>query len=383
MIIDKDELERNIYLRVSNDIESNRILGANVYVSQNGKVLTNSAYGYKTIDKRTNLSSENIFRLASMTKPIVAFAVLKLIEKGYIDLFDTADIYINGFSGFYIGEMTAEGTVSVKGKAKNDIRILHLLTHTSGLGSGEIWEKQYSRMTAGDKYDLESAVEFYKTTLLAFEPYCGNAYSATAAFDVLARIVEIVSDVSIEEFLKEELFIPLEMTDTTFTPNRSQRERLVDMHDFKNGESIAVDMKGSIFSDYPSTYRCGGAGLVSTVNDYAKFAAMLLNGGMYNGKRVLSEHLVRSMRLPHILEQYDGSNETWGLGVRVIKDGNRLPKGSFGWSGAYGTHFWIDPENGIVAIYLKNSCYDGGSGAVTAANFEKDVMNSMTDGVLK
>ena len=382
MIIIKDKLKRNITSRVQDDIKNNRILGANIYVSQNGDALLNASYGYKTVDKKTDLSKKHIFRLASMTKPVVAFAILKLIEEGQVDLFDAVDTYIDGFNGFYIGEKTENGAVVSKCKAKNSIRILHLLTHTSGLGSGEIWDKQYARMTQADKRDLKSIVEFYKTTLLAFEPYCGNAYSATAAFDVLARIVEIVSGVSIEDFLQKELFNPLEMNDTTFSPTEEQRERLVDMHNLFDGESVAVDMKGCIFENYPSTYHCGGAGLVSTINDYSKFAEMLLNGGTYNGKRVLSENLVRSMRLPHILEQYSLGSETWGLGVRVIKDGNILPKNSFGWSGAYGTHFWVDPDNKIVALYMKNSYYDGGSCAVTAANFEKDVMNSMMVGGL-
>lgn len=372
-------MEKALDKRVTEDIEKNRIAGANVYVSQNGKVLLNKSYGYKTVDKKERLTEDNIFRLASMTKPIVAFAVLKLIEQGEIDLFDRVDKFIEGFNDFYIGKIE-NGKVIADKKAENSIRILHLLTHTSGLGSGEIWAKQYPEMTADDKKDLKSAVEFYKNTFLSFEPYCGNEYSATAAFDVLARIVEIVSGKTIEEFLQRELFEPLKMTDTTFSPTQEQWKRMADMHNLVDGKSVAVDMKGCIFADFPVTYMCGGAGLVSTVNDYAKFAEMLLNYGEYNGKRIISAQYIKSMALPHISEKHIYGSEAWGLGVRTISDGNRLPKGSFGWSGAYGTHFWVDPRNKIVAIYMKNSVYDGGSGALTAAHFEEDVMKLFDGG---
>ena len=376
--INKNKLEHNVTLRIEKDIRENKVSGANVYVSQNGETLLNCSLGYKTVGKKEFLTEDCIFRLASMTKPIIAFAVLKLIESGKLDLFDTVDTYIKGFNNFSIGTVGGNGEIITGNKAKNEIRILNLLTHTSGLGSGAVWGEQASKMTENDKKDLCSAVEYYKSSLLEFEPYCGNSYSGIAAFDVLAIIVEIVSGKSIEEFLREELFKPLEMRDTTFFPTDRQWERVVDMHGFVNGESVAVNMGRHIFEDFPLTYTCGGAGLVSTIGDYKNFAETLLNGGEYKGKRVLSESLVRSMRIPHIFEQYAGLNETWGLGCRVVLDNNPngLPKGCFGWSGAYGTHFWIDPVNNVVAVYMKNSFYDGGSGAITASNFEKDVMNS-------
>ncbi|MBO4594421.1 MAG: serine hydrolase [Clostridia bacterium] len=377
MVIDKIKLENNITNRVNKDIESNNILGANVYVFQNGKVLIDRSYGYKTVEGKIKLGKNHIFRLASMTKPIVAAAVLKLIEQGRIDLFDRADNFLEGFNGFYIGKLQDGKVVPVK-KAENPIRILDLLTHTSGLVCGDFMEAYGKQMTEKDKKNLDSAIEFYKTTCLSFESYCGNSYSPVAGFDVLAKIIEIVSDLDIEDFLKKEIFMPLEMSDTTFTPNKEQWERLVDMHDKVDGKNVSIDMKGHIFADFPTSYKCGGAGLVSTIKDYAVFAEMLLNGGEYSGVRVLKESTVRSMRLPHILEMYSNPYESWGLGVRVIKDGYPfLAKNSFGWSGAYGTHFWVDPDNKIVAIYMKNSFYDGGSGAITAAHFEEDVKNSM------
>ena len=123
----------------------------------------------------------------------------------------------------------------------------------------------------------------------------------------------------------------------------------------------------------------GGAGLVSTLEDYSHFTDMLMNGGVYGGKRLLSEASIGNMATPRISEYKRNRTRYWGLSVRVIttEEYRVLPVGAFGWSGAYGTHFWIDPVNRIEAIYLKNSRFDGGSGAVTSANFEKDVFDSL------
>ncbi|MBR0189871.1 MAG: serine hydrolase [Clostridia bacterium] len=375
-ILDADKLRRAVSLRAEEDIKSGDIVGASVYVSQKGKILLNECFGFKTADRKVRLMPNDMFRLASMTKPIIAVAILKLIERGKLDLFDRADKFIDGFNGFYVGKLEGDKVIPLK-KTVNPIRVVDLLTHSSGLVSGELAEFYGRKRTAEDKKNLNASIEFYKKTCLAFEPYCGNAYSAVAGFDVLAKIIEIISDCDIEYFLKKEIFQPLEMVDTTFTPSKEQWERLVDMQGTVDGKNVAVDMHGCVFSDFPVTYKCGGAGLVSTIKDYSNFAEMLGNGGEFKGKRILPFYLVRSMGIPHLLEQYADSDTSWGLGVRVLTAENPyLPVGCFGWSGAYGTHFWIDPTNEVVAIYMRNSVNAGGSGAITARNFETDVTNA-------
>ena len=370
--LDGDIIDRAIKASAENDLKTNEILGACVYVSQNGRVLTDRAFGYKTADKKIPLEKEHIFRLASMTKPIIAVAVVKLIEDGKLDLYDRADKFIDGFNGFYIGKVENGSVIPTK-KAVNPIRVIDLLTHSSGLVSGAVADVYYRQMTQSDKKDLDSVISFYKKTCLSFEPACGNEYSATAAFDVLAKIVEIVSDSDIEDYLKREIFEPLDMADTTFTPSEKQWSRIVDMQDVVDGKSVKCDMKGCIFSDLPVSYKCGGAGLVSTIGDYAAFAGMLCGGGEYKGRRILSKRSVEAIGSPQIPEKYSIEPETWGLGVRVVKDKNIIPKGCFGWSGAYGTHFWVDPENEIVAVYMRNSVKANGSAAETARRFERDV----------
>lgn len=154
----------------------------------------------------------------------------------------------------------------------------------------------------------------------------------------------------------------------------------IPQYDKIDGTGAVYPMKpGCVFDETPCTHFLGGAGLISSLDDYIRFAQMLLRGGEINGNRILSENTVKFMSEPQVPESIMHGNERWGLGMRVITSDEYkyLPKGTFGWSGAYGTHFWVDPVNGITAVYMKNSVYDGGSGAITAANFEKDVFNSL------
>ena len=149
------------------------------------------------------------------------------------------------------------------------------------------------------------------------------------------------------------------------------------MHTRTNGESVAFEMpKDCIFETIPVTHYLSGAGLASTLHDYCNFAKMLLHRGQAEDKRILKEETVRMMGTPHV---YKRATESWGLGVRVITGNSYpyLPEGSFGWSGAYGSHFWIDPTNQIFAILMKNSKIDGGAGNESARNFEQAVYTAL------
>jgi CubicO group peptidase (beta-lactamase class C family) len=183
-----------------------------------------------------------------------------------------------------------------------------------------------------------------------------------------------------EAFLKKEIFGPCRMIDTTFEPTPSQWPRLIAMHDKKDGESILGEtFEGCVFEFVPPSNPLGGAGLISSASDYLNFAHMLMNDGDFEGRRILSKNAVEEISTPHVPEGIQSGVQRWGLGVRVITSENygRLPVGTYGWSGAYGTHFWIDKENQTVGIYMKNSRYDGGSGARTSASFEKDVITAL------
>ena len=231
-------------------------------------------------------------------------------------------------------------------------------------------------MSKEEKADLYKAVDYYARAGIQFEPGTEVLYSGTASFDVLTAVIEKVSDMKYGDFLKKSIFDPLGMVDTTFEPTEEQWSRMIDMHDY-DGEKgfLGHSFDGCVFEDFPTSHQLGGAGLVSTLDDYCKFAETLLN----NGGGIVSADSVKRMSTPHVPYSIQQRNKRWGLAVKVVTDESyeSLPLGAYGWSGAYGTHFWVDPANKITAVYMKNSQYDGGGSSVTGENFEKDVTDSM------
>lgn len=371
-VLNKNRIKENISQTCSADLSAGHIGGAAVLVKQGGKILYKDFFGIA--GEGREIDGKTLFRLASMTKPITAAAVLKEISRGKLTLDSRVDEFIPEYAEMDLGDLDREENIVIVGKAKTKITIRHLLSHTSGVGSGKLSGKE-SKLTAEALVDLKNVTDAYADQPLSFEPYTAQAYSATVGFDILARIVEIVSGTSYDEYLKKEIFEPLGMTDTTFSPTEEQWSRMTLMHSYKNGESSFLPLnKNTIFGGHPLTYFCGGAGLASTLEDYEKFVDMLANRGKaQSGEQLIPAELIDLMATPQ--EPFGISpSQYWGLSVRVITtDTNRIPKGSFGWSGAYGCHFWVDPANDITAIYMKNSTYDGGSDAKTAADLEKNV----------
>ena len=184
-------------------------------------------------------------------------------------------------------------------------------------------------------------------------------------------------------YISKEIFEPLGMTDTTFIPTEEQWSRFIPMHTRTEVDGVGISgdgptHPGSIFENFPLTWFSGGAGLCSTLPDYVKFAEMLLNEGrLPDGTQLVPAELIRDMATPCVPFEIMPARERWGLGVRVITEEHWMPKTCFGWSGAYGSHFWVDPVNKITAVYMKNSRYDGGAGSQTSGHFEQDVYASL------
>lgn len=310
--------------RIREDLRSGHVEGASVHVSQKGKTLYEAHFG--------NVTEQSLFRIASMTKPVTAAAVLLLADRKKLSLKDPVVKYLPGFP--------------------LELQIIHLLSHCSGLSQS--WYAQH--ITDEFRADPNLLVDFIASVPFDHEPGTYAEYNPVAAYALLTAIVEKVAAVDFATFVEREIFAPLGMTDTTFLPTKEQWARLVPMED---------TVPGCIFERYPVTNPLGGAGLISSLSDYKKFAQMLLNGGA----SILSSETVKTMSSVQF--------GTWGCGVRVVGENDRLPKGSYGWSGAYGTHFWIDPQNELIAIYMKNSRVDGGADAVTAKHFEEDVYASL------
>ena len=370
--LDAELLKNNISSRIAEDIRSQRVGAAAVAVLQHGEMIYEAAFGLQDQARSEPLRRDAIFRIASMTKPITAAAILIQAQRGKLRIDDKVSDYLPQYERLPLG--TTDKFCAVP------LRIWHLLTHTGGMETVPVYKEWMRQMPEENKQTLSGAVDFYASLPVEYEPGTQRRYSALAAFDVLARITEVTSGVGFDEFIRREIFDPCGMTDTTFAPSPDQWERVVGMHDMREGRSAAAEtVPYRVVDDYPVTHFLGGGGLVSTVADYVKFAQMLQNKGMASGGRVLDPEWIAQMSSPQLPAEMMSDEVNQGLGVRVITGEGYpwLPVGTFGWSGAYGTHFWIDPVNGITAIYMKNSRYDGGSGAQTAKNFEEDVFRSV------
>ena len=370
-LLNKELLIKNIDEAADYDLKNNKVFGSAYYVFQKGNLIFEKCYGTTSIGGES-VTPSTLFRLASMTKPVTTIATLILVERGLIDLDDPIEKYLPKFKGIHVIDMEGKDL----GEVRTPPTIRHALSHCSGIGS---YCEKYAHVTQKDKETIDSYIDFFINIGLDFEPEAKQIYSGTAAFDVLAKIIELVSGKDLYSFLKEEIFDPCGMSDTIFTPSTEQWKNFIAMHNKIDGENVEDQMKeGAVFERFPSTHYLGGAGLASTLEDYSKFAKMLLNGGEAENKRIVSRDLIQAMSTPQVPKSIMGGNERWGLGVRVITEEEYLylPVGSFGWSGAYGSHFWIDPKNQIFAVYMKNSKFDGGAANESARFFEKAVYSS-------
>ena len=370
--LDTRLLEYHISNRIQDDVQSQRVCGAAVAVLQGGEMIYRAEFGYQHPESSEPLRPDAVFRIASMTKPITAVAVLQLVQQGKLDLQDEVSKYLPQYARIPM----ADG-----GYNTVPLRVWHLLTHTASMEADALSrETARYKMPPENNKTIAGAVDYYATLPLPFEPGTHRRYSGRVGYDILGRIVEVVSGVEFAEYMHRNIFRPCGMVDTTFAPSQEQWQRVVGMHNYVDEKGIeAPTVPGCVLDNCPVTHPLGGSGLISTLDDYIKFAQMLQNRGMAPGGRVLDEVWIDEMRRAHLPAEMMSESVNQGLGVRVITgDGYPwLPDGTYGWSGAYGTHYWVDPVNGITAIYMKNSRYDGGSGALTAKHFEEDVFRSI------
>ncbi len=365
--------------RILNDhIAAREMTCASYTVSLDGEIVCENALGLADVAAGRPLDRNAVMRLASMTKPVTGAAVMLAREMGLLSLDDEVSRYLPGFARMRVAEFDGEGRVVGSHPAETPITVKMLLNHSSGLGMGRVPCPALAE--AGPEATLASVVPLYAEQLLDFEPGSAAAYSATQSFDVACRIVEMVTDTEYERFLRERIFDPLGMRDTTYAPSEEQLSRLAVMYFCSGGDPVPAKPTDLILSNVPVTFRAGGTQLYSTLPDYTRFAAMLCGGGSWRGVRVLAPESVRLMAAPSLPPALQGGCETWGLSVRVIRrqswpDQPLLP-GAFGWSGAYETHFFADPERRLSAVLFKNVAGGLGSGAVTSREFEREVVSA-------
>ncbi|MBQ4528889.1 MAG: beta-lactamase family protein [Clostridia bacterium] len=360
--LNTDKLHKNIEKIANYDLENNHIFGASYCVIQKDKLISKKHFGFSDADGKTHVTDKTLYRIASMSKPIAGVAMMILEQHGHISVDDPVKKYLPELADIQI--VSANG----KTKPKTDLTIAHCLSHTSGFGSTDETD-----MTDKDRETIASTIKYWTNKGLIFEPFTQSMYSAYGAFDVLGAIVEKVTDMDYGTFLKKEIFLPCKMTNTTFSPTAEQQKRIMTMHDKADNKSvISPTVPGCVFENFPYSHNLVGAGLVSSLSDYMNFAKMLLNHGKFGNTQILSKNSVIKLSTPCFPISWAPDKESWGLSVRVVTSDSyeRLPVGSYGWSGAYGSHFWIDPENEICAVYMKNSRFIEGNENMSARRFE-------------
>lgn len=366
--ISEARLERVSEL-VDRHIQAGDISGAVTLVARNGRVVHLQAHGLADLEKKTPMRKDSMFRIASMSKPVAAVAILILMEEGKLRLADPLSRFMPGFRNVQVAVSQPPAPPQMLPAprtpppppheflvpAEREVTILDVLTHTSGIMSGPESNAAGAKLLRNVRRTGLKWTDELHTVPLEFQPGSRWAYSPVAGFDLLARLVERISGQDFNTFTRERIFGPLGMRDTVFWPSAEQRQRLVGNYAKSSSGLVARSDPDRLSSD---VYFSGAGGLMSTAEDYARFASMLANGGELNGVRILSPRTVELMHAAWIPDTLPGrpAGEGYGLGVRVITDPVKrittLSKGSFGWSGVFGTHFFVDPSRKLVGVLM-------------------------------
>jgi CubicO group peptidase (beta-lactamase class C family) len=380
---------------VQRHIDAGSFSGAVTLVARNGRIVYHEAAGTMDLETKKPMSKDAVFRIMSMTKPVIGVATMMMIEDGKVHLQDPISKFIPEWANMTVavpqptsGGGPGGGAVPLAGgngaaaepryytvPVERPVTVRDLLTHVGGLVSGPMSGAAARAVAAKPNETLADYIPRLGKVPLEFQPGTRWAYSATAAFDTLSRVVEITSGMTIDKFVKQRILDPLGMKDTTYIVPTGN-PRLVKLYSH-TGEGLKpapdpVFMNGVYFS--------GGGGLVSTVLDYAQFALMLANDGELNGVRLLSPRAVGLMDSVFAPDTLPGRprGESFGLSMRVVNDpaarNSFLTEGSFGWSGAFGTHFWVDRKEKLVAIVMTQT-----PNREFLSDFENMVMQAVVD----
>lgn len=355
-------------------VKKNWVNGSVALIARHGKIVFDKAYGYNDIDMKTPLDKNGIFRIASQTKAVTTVAVMMLWEEGKFSLDDSVAKFIPAFANEKVlNTFNPQDTTYTTVPAKRPITIRDLLTHTSGLGypgigtPAEIELYAKSNITGGvgvRDQKLSDAMNRLGGLPLFFQP--GEQWKYGLNHDVLGYLIEIWSGMTMEAFFAKRIFQPLGMKDTYFNLPAEKSSRLVNF--FQTDSTGAIKKQASVFGgaldmNYPlqkTGYFSGGGGLVSTTHDYAILLQMLLNGGEYNGVRLLAHNTVRMMTMNQIGDLFVNlgvkTENKFGFGFSIItENGSRLgpsQAGTYAWGGVFSTSYWVDPkEDMFVIIY--------------------------------
>lgn len=336
------------------------------FVARHGKIIHYKAYGYSNLEKKTPLKRDDIYRIASQSKALVTTALMTLFEEGKFMLDEPISKYIPAFKNprVLVSSDKAAGTYETR-PANREITIRQLLAHNAGipyehpLDDRPEFKVPFFNSTAPDK--LEDVINKLAKRPLIKDPGDGFTYGLNT--DIIGRLVEILSGQSLDAALHERVLDPLGMHDTYFYLPDAKANRLVELYSKSSIDKPLTLHENNTYRTYPitgaKTYFSGGAGLVSTIDDYAKFCQMILNGGTFNGKRILGRKTIEQM-----LRNQIGEAEVWdrqdkyGLGFQLITDnshyGDQATPGSFTWGGMYCSEYTIDPKEHLIMLVFTN-----------------------------
>lgn len=376
----------NINIVFSDYVADGKLPGAVVLAARNGKIVYHQAIGMSDMEQKTPMQTDNIFRIASQTKAIVSVGIMMLQEEGKLLISDPLSNYIPEFKESTVAVKSVDGSYTVE-KAKREIKLRDLLTHTAGIDYGygvasEEWEKAEMQgwyFAHRNEPILETIKRMAK---LPMKAHPGEKYVYGYSTDILGAVIEVVSGQSLDVFLKERILDPLGMVDTHFYLPESKASRLSVVYSQCGNKLLRANDDGTPQFKWDNKEKCtgnnqtqghyligprvsfsGGAGLLSTSTDYAIFLQMMLNNGVYDGTRILSRKSVELMTDNHLDgDHYSGVKFPWdsgvgfGLGFSVTTDASDRgvlgSEGEYGWGGAYHSSYWVDPNENLIVVYF-------------------------------
>ena len=346
-------------------VDDGLLPGAALLVARDGFVVYHRAFGYRDREARDSLRVDDLFRIASQSKAVISVGIMMLQERGELLITDELSKYLPDFAQTTVAVPKEGGSYEVV-KAKRPITLRHLLTHTAGIGyGGGIAEDRWKAAEITGWYfadrDEPIAETVARMAALPMESHPGDRFVYGYATDILGVVIEKVSGMPLDAFLRREIFEPLGMNDTQFYVRPEDAERLTAVYSVTEGGLERAPDPGhmvgqGMYLNGPRKSFSGGAGIISTAEDYAIFLEMMRRGGELDGIRILSPKTVELMTVDHVSEVPENGGLEFGLGfsVRESLGDTGLPGsiGEYGWGGAYHTTYWVDPAENLVVVYL-------------------------------
>lgn len=374
--------KKNIQEAISKSIKKGEISGANLLIMKDGKEVFYYEDGFASIEKEEKIKRNSIFRLYSMSKPITSLATMILMERGVFDIYEPVSKYIDGFKNqkVAIGEklVPVEREMRIKDLLNMTSGMLYGGQCVSGMATSKVIGEMEEKLFTTKAYSTVEAANKLGQCPLAFQPGSDFAYGTSA--DILGAVIEVASGMKFGDFLKKEIFEPLEMHDTDFFVPENKRERLVNTYEVDQhgklgvytGNNLCVTQK---MEKQPS-FQSGGAGLVSTIDDSSKFTQLLMNNGMYNNKKIINSKTVKYMttKALNVNQQksfnnwYELEGHSYGNLMRVMTDVNKCGtigcQNEYGWDGWLGCYFTNCPDENLNFIFMTQK-KDGGTMEIT------------------